>query len=124
MKKIKSIIISVFVIGLLAVNMVVINSDTDNNGSLKLSSLFNMALADGGEDPCNGCPPGYSCVGGTCIQLEKSYYRGCSTTVMCKFLGIPWWEEDCDGHEYDCEAEPTGSTSCSNTNCECDEDPC
>lgn len=90
--------------------------------SISLDNIFQTAIAQQ-ENGCN-CPGGYGCVNGVCVQLEQLLYQSCTTEKTCYWLGFIPYTESCAGHKYNCNASPNGTTNCSNTNCECDQDPC
>lgn len=120
MKKIKIIIASLFVIGLLSANFVIVSIDKDSNENLSLTSLLNKALADDPEDPpdpCGGCPSGFKCEDGICVQLEQPTQTSCEAWCWKKFMNVP-------GHQITCPRNSGGVTNCSGSACTPDPGTC
>jgi len=116
MKKVQAIIISGFIIAVISINFSIIRNNS-NDGNLSLSYLKH-AFADENEDPCQpGCPTGFVCVGGVCVQQEQPTRVSCQTYCWWKFQMVP-------GHKTTCPKVPGGVTNCSGNACEPDPGAC
>ncbi len=123
MKKIKSIVVGIFVIAFLAINALVVFGDanSNSNSNLSLRSLMNLSVANAEDDCQPACGPGFACINGVCVQREAAVRTSCTVSVFC-WLQLKW--VSAPGHQTTCPNNSEGITNCMGSACEADVDPC
>ena len=115
--KLRYVAAGIFMLGLVANVSLSLTDPFVHVGADLLAQTSSSSISDS----CNGCPPGFACVDGVCVQKEKATRTSCNTSEYC---GIFVGYKPCPGHQQSCNVDSTGVTNCSGYACRCDQSPC